>query len=186
VRTNATDTGTRPAEQALAQDAEMEDAPPSIPPLLQPLRAPELRGLGIPEPWTFGQADRVRFSELDVLDHVNNARYLSWFESLRIAYLRDYGVSDYAGRERPVLVLKRVGVSFHAPLHLEDVYVVTGRTRSFRRTSWVMEYGVWSRGKLCAEGDALIVHMAQDGVTRAPLGERMRDAFVGRDGAVSE
>jgi acyl-CoA thioester hydrolase len=163
------------------------DRRPSQPPLLVPLRGPELRRLGIPEPWTFGQADRVRFFELDVLDHVNNARYLSWFESLRVAYLREYGVSDYSERDRPALVLKRVGVSFHAPLHLEDVYVVTGRTRSFRRTSWVMDYAVWSEGgRLCAEGDALIVHMERDAVTRAPLTDGMRAAFTERDGAVAE
>jgi acyl-CoA thioester hydrolase len=155
-------------------------------PLLQPLDADALRALGIPEPWSFGQADRVRFHELDVLDHVNNARYLSWFETLRVAYLRAYGVSDYASAERPVLVLKRVGVSFHAPLHLEDVYVVTGRTRSFRRTSWVMDYAVWSGGRLCAEGDALIVHMGADAATRLPLTEHMRATFQRRDGAVAE
>lgn len=156
-------------------------------PLLTPLTVPQLRAQSIPEPFAFGQADRVRFHELDVLDHVNNARYLSWFETFRIAYLREYGISRYADAEsRPVLVLKSVAVDYKAPLHLEDVYVVAGRTRAYRKTSWSMEYGVWSQGRLCALSEAVIVLMENDFVTRKTLPEHYIAAFAQRDGAVFE
>ncbi|MBM2576556.1 acyl-CoA thioesterase [Jannaschia sp. Os4] len=152
--------------------------------LLRPLDLPALRAAGVPEPFAFGQADRVRFHELDVLDHVNNAVYLSWFETVRIAYLRAYGISDYAGAaDRPVLVLKRVEVDYHRPLHLEDVYVVAARTVAYRRTSWAMEYQVWSGGHHCATGGAVIVLMEPDFVTKKPLPEAYVRAFAERDGA---
>ncbi|SFJ59796.1 acyl-CoA thioesterase [Jannaschia pohangensis] len=153
-------------------------------PLLTPLDTPTLRTAGVPAPFAFGQADRVKFHELDVLDHVNNARYLSWFETFRIAYLRAYGISDYAKSEgRPVLVLKSVAVDFKAPLHLEDVYIVTGRTRAYRRTSWTMDYAVYSDGTLCATSQAVIVLMEDDFVTRRPLPQSYIDVFRDRDGA---
>ena len=156
-------------------------------PLLTPLPVSQLRDLGIPEPFVFGQGDRVKFHELDVLDHVNNARYLSWFETFRIAYLRAYGISRYEDRkDRPVLVLRSVSVDFRAPLHLEDVYVVAGRTRAYRNTSWTMEYGVWSQGRLCATSEAVIVLMESDFTTRRPLPESYVAAFAERDGAVFE
>ena len=156
-------------------------------PLLVPLSLDALRAQGVPAPFAFGQADRVRFHELDVLDHVNNATYLSWFETFRIAYLRAYGLGDYASVEsRPALVLKRVGVEFHAPLHLEDVYVVAGRTRSYRRTSWIMEYRVYSGGRHRTTGEALIVLMERDFATRRPLPDSYVAAFRERDGAVPE
>ena len=156
-------------------------------PLLTPLDIPTLRAQGVPEPFAFGQADRVRFHELDVLDHVNNATYLSWFETMRIAYLRAYGISDYADAEgRPVLVLKSVAVDYHRPLHLEDVYIVAGRTKAYRRTSWSMEYQVWSEGAHCATGSAVIVLMENDFVTRKALPEAYRSAFETRDGAIFE
>ncbi|MCK0166981.1 acyl-CoA thioesterase [Jannaschia sp. S6380] len=151
-------------------------------PFLTPLDVPTLRAQGVPAPFVFGQADRVRFHELDVLDHVNNARYLSWFETFRIAYLRAYGISDYAG-ERPVLVLKSVSVDYNAPLHLDDAYIVAGRTRAFRNTSWTMEYGVFAGGRLCASSEAVIVLMESDFVTRKRLPARYTRAFIDRDGA---
>lgn len=156
-------------------------------PLLTSLASAALRDIGIPAPFTFGQADRVRFHELDVLNHVNNARYLSWFETFRIAYLRDYGISTYSDiASRPVLVLKSVAVDYKAPLHLEDIYIVAGRTRAFRNTSWTMEYGVWSEGRLCATSTAVIVLMEADIVTRKKLPDSYVKAFTGRDEAVYE
>ncbi|MGB3406349.1 MAG: thioesterase family protein [Jannaschia sp.] len=156
-------------------------------PLLTPLEGRALRDAGVPAPFAFGQADRVKFHELDVLDHVNNARYLSWFETFRIAYLRAYGISDYANRSvRPVLVLKSVAIDYHAPLHLEDVYVVAGRTRAFRRTSWTMEYGVFSDGRACASSQAVICLMEADFKTKRALPDSYVTAFRDRDGAIFE
>ena len=156
-------------------------------PFLTPLTSDELRAAGVPAPFAFGQADRVRFNELDVLDHVNNARYLSWFETFRIAYLRDYGIGGSArAGERPVLVLKQVAVDFRAPLHLDDAYVVAGRTRAYRNTSFTMEYGVWKDGTLCAQSTAVIVLMENDFVTRRALPEAYVEAFRTRDGAAFE
>ena len=37
-------------------------------------------------------ADRVRFGELDALNHVNNVVYLRWYETLRVLYLEAYGI----------------------------------------------------------------------------------------------
>lgn len=156
-------------------------------PLLTPLEGRALRDAGVPEPFAFGQADRVRFRELDVLDHVNNAVYLSWFETFRIAYLRAYGIGRSAkAGERPVLVMKSVGVDYHAPLHLDDVYVVAGRTRAYRNTSFTMEYGVFRDGIRCATGHAVIVLMEADFVTRKRLPEDYVTAFRDRDGAEYE
>jgi acyl-CoA thioester hydrolase len=156
-------------------------------PLLVPLPLDLLRAEGVPEPFAFGQADRVRFHELDVLDHVNNAAYLSWFETIRISYLRAYGLGDYASSDvRPALILKQVSVAYHRPLHLEDVYVVAARTRAYRRTSWTMEYAVCSGGHHCTTGEAVVVLMEPDFATRSPLPESYITAFRDRDGAVAE
>jgi acyl-CoA thioester hydrolase len=157
-----------------------------FPPLLTPLTGDALRAAGVPEPFRLGQADRVRFRELDVLDHVNNAVYLTWFESFRIRYFRHFNVGDYdMPGARPVFVLKSVGVDYRAPLHLEDVYVVAGRTRAYRRTSFTMEYGIWRDGAPCATSQAVICLMKDDFVTKRALTEDMIAAFRA-DGATPE
>ncbi|PWJ21011.1 acyl-CoA thioesterase [Jannaschia seohaensis] len=147
-------------------------------PLLTPLTGEALRGAGVPAPFRLGQADRVRFRELDVLDHVNNAVYLSWFETFRIDYFRHFQIGDYTTPgARPVFVLKGVSVDYRAPLYLEDVYVVAGRVRAYRRTSFTMEYGVWRDGRLCATSEAVICLMEADFTTKKPLPESTLEVF---------
>ena len=153
-------------------------------PFLTPLDAATLRANGVPERFSFGQADRVRFSDLDALDHVNNARYLSWFETFRIAYLRAYGIADYAG-DRPVLVLRSAAIEYRAPLYLDNSYIVAGRTRAYRNTSWTMEYAVVSGGRPCATSEAVICLMETDFTTKRRLPESYVEAFR-RDGATYE
>ena len=152
------------------------------PPALTPLGPDVLRPLGIPAPWAFGMADRVRFHELDVLNHVNNATYLSWFETVRVHYVRAYGLSQY-GPDDPQIVLKGVTCDYHAPLHLSDPYVITARCRSFRRTSFVKEYGVWSEGTLKVQGTAVVVLTEKNGSAKVPVPEAIKAVFAERDGA---
>jgi acyl-CoA thioester hydrolase len=154
-----------------------------------PLDTTALRALGIPAPWTFGLADRVRFGELDALGHVNNTAYLRWFESFRLPYLEAREVTDY-GPDSPRLVLKRASCDYMAEMLNGTDYVVTGRTRAFRRTSFTMEFGVWlpdpGGARQTAAGEAIIVLLDRDGPGRHPIPEAGRHAFATLDGAVED
>ena len=74
-------------------------------PLVTPLTAQQLQHAGVPEGWNFGQADRVRFHELDALNHVNNIVYLRWFEDLRIPYFHAHAITSYNSKDDPQVVL---------------------------------------------------------------------------------
>ncbi|WP_284266145.1 acyl-CoA thioesterase [Roseicyclus amphidinii] len=154
-----------------------------------PLDAPALRALGIPAPWGFGLADRVRFGEIDALGHVNNTAYLRWFESFRLPYLQARGITDY-GPESPRLVLKRASCDYLAEMFNGMDYVVTGRTRAFRTTSFTMEFAVWlpapSGARQTAAGEAIIVLLNRDGPGRHPIPAPGRRAFTEIDGALCE
>lgn len=147
-----------------------------------PLSTETLRDFGIPQPWTFGTADRVRFGEIDALNHVNHTAYLRWFESFRILYFNDYAISDY-GPDSPRIVLKSIQAEFIKEMIVAQDYIVTGRTTAFRRTSWVMEYGVWTDQGLHATGSSVIVQLEPDGSSKRPLNAAVQDLFVSRDGA---
>lgn len=146
-----------------------------------PLTPSQLRTADIPAPWAFGLQDQVRFGELDVLAHVNNAAYLAWFENVRIHYFREYRVNDYAGA-LPRIVLRSVGLEFLAEVKLHDVYIVTARTVSYRTTSWVMEFGVWTGGRMTTTGSAVLVNLDASGA-KEPLPALWKTAFRDRDGA---
>ncbi len=149
---------------------------------LTPLSVETLRSAGIPEPWSYGQADRVRFYELDALNHVNNTAYLRWFETVRVGYLAAYGISDY-GPGDPTLVLRSVTCDYLAPMFLNEEYIVTARCESFRRTSFKKVYGVWSGGMLKAQGTTIVVMTDASGTRKVPLSDTAREIFRTRDSA---
>lgn len=110
-------------------------------PFLTPLSEDQLRSVGIGEPWTYGICDRVRFGELDALNHVNHTACLRWFETFRVGWLRGRGITDLT-ETAPKLVLRQIGVDYLHELLLGDTYVVTGRTAEIRTSSFTMEYAV--------------------------------------------
>ncbi|MGR3486238.1 MAG: acyl-CoA thioesterase [Paracoccaceae bacterium] len=150
------------------------------------LRTDGLRAHGIGAPWTFGLVDRVRFAELDALGHVGHTAYLRWFESYRIAHLRDRGVTDY-GPDAPRMVLRRIEADYRAEMWLDDAYVVTGRVARLRESSFTMTYAVHALRDggtvLTAEGFAVQVLLTPDGTGRMPMTDAARARVVALDGA---
>ena len=128
------------------------------------LTSSELSADGL-DGFAYGYRDRVRFHELDALNHVNNVVFLKWFETIRVAYVQDYGFTSYTPDD-PMLVVRRVTCDFHAPMFLNEVYTVATRTSVLKPSSLVMEYAVASGGTLRATGEAVGVSLEQDGRTR--------------------
>ena len=79
---------------------------------------------------------RVRFSDLDPYNHVNHARYLSFFETARVDLLDEMGFSmarlTEMGRQ---IVLVEAHIRYYAPACLGDEIQITTRVREVRRAS---------------------------------------------------
>ena len=150
-------------------------------PYLTPLTQAQLRGAGVPEGWSYGIRDRVRFPDLDALNHVNNARYLTWFEQLRVGYMMDYGVTRY-DEDSPRLVIRSASLDFEKEMVLGEDYIVTARTRWYRTSSFLTEYACFSPD-LRVTGTALVVLRSRDGAGKWPLSEVHKATFRDRDDA---
>jgi len=153
-----------------------------VTPFLIPLEKLSLRKAGVPEPWTFGMADRVRFGEIDALNHVNNVAYLRWYETLRVQYLDHYGIYDDAGPDTK-FVVKSVSLDYKAEVGRGANYINVTRTVSMRNTSFAMEYATFVDGKITTTGDCVAVLLNADNSKR-PLSDALRQTFITRDGAV--
>ncbi|ATF18431.1 putative thioesterase [Phaeobacter gallaeciensis] len=140
-------------------------------------------GLEVPQP--LAMADRVRFSELDILHHVNNKAYLSWFETLRVAYYDRVFAPHFKGLCAPRNVLRNANVHYMKEMVLDEDYITTARVVSFRRTSYVMEQQIWS-GDLRATMTGVMVLRTQDGKSGYPLPDSLRATLIEQDGAVAE
>jgi acyl-CoA thioester hydrolase len=154
---------------------------------LTPLATEDLRRLGVPEPWGFGMADRVRFGELDALGHVNHTAYLRWFESFRLPYLRARGVTDY-GPDAPRLVLRSIAARYHSEMFRNTDYVIAGHTTRYRQTSFTMDCAIYALpdARLVCSASAVIVLLNPDGPGRAAIPADGLAAFRDLDGAVPD
>lgn len=150
-------------------------------PFLTPLDGPALRAAGIPEPWSFGMADRVRFGEIDALNHVNNVVYLRWYETLRVNYMEQLDIYGLAGPD-PKFVVKTVGLDYRAEVYRGAEYINVARTVSMRNTSFIQEYATFVDGQITTTGHCVCVVLNQDNSKR-PLTDELRQLFITRDGA---
>lgn len=142
-------------------------------------------GLSTPQP--LAMADKVRFAELDVLRHVNNKAYMTWFETLRVAYGDLYTLHLYPkDGPLPRVVIRSGEVRYVEEMLMGEDYVTTAGVRAFRNTSYTMHQELWSGGRLRASFDCVIVTLYPDGSGRYPLPQAVRDRFETVDGAVSE
>jgi acyl-CoA thioester hydrolase len=152
-----------------------------------PLSAQTQRGLGIDPPAPLALADRVRFGELDVLDHVNNAVYFQWFESARVNYMRLAGLyADRDGGQGPRIVIRSGTIHYRREMLLGEDYVVTCGCTAFRTTSFTMHQEVWSGGNLRASFDCVMVLLQPDGSGRYPIPEALKTRFAEVDVARRE
>ncbi|WP_424939859.1 acyl-CoA thioesterase [Aliiroseovarius sp. S253] len=159
----------------------MSDPLPNIP-LVTPLNAEQLKSARVPEGWNFGQADRVRFHELDALNHVNNIVYLRWFEDIRIPYFHAHAITSYDSDNDPQVVLATNFARYFKPMFLSETYVIAARAASFRNSSFVLEYGIFVDGELRCGGETVVVTLEHDGKTKRPLSAQVIAALTA-DGA---
>ncbi len=98
----------------------------------------------------------VLWGDMDALQHVNNARYFTWFESARLAYFGKLGpVGPDVGP-----ILASTSCDFLRPVVYPADIVVGARVVEVGNSSLRMEYAV-SRSdatdELCAKGSSVIV-----------------------------
>lgn len=152
-----------------------------------PLSAAQQAVAGIEPVQPLALADRVRFSELDVMNHVNNTVYMEWFERLRIRYCLDWGVTDYRRREQPSRVVIRSGtIHYRQEMLADEDYIVTCGCTAFRTSSYSLAQQLWSGGTLRATFDCVLVHLEPDGSARQPLSDTLKARFATVDEATAE
>jgi acyl-CoA thioester hydrolase len=106
------------------------------------------------EGFDFVHTESVRFRDLDGMGHVNNAVFLTYMESARLAYLASLGL----GRNPlQALILARAEIDFRSPIELGERVEVGVRTGQIGTKSFELEQDVWADGRLAAEGRFVLV-----------------------------
>jgi acyl-CoA thioester hydrolase len=102
----------------------------------------------------------VRYGDLDPQGHLNNAKYLTYFEQARLHYLVELGLFMKGQSFMEIgIILADVHIVFHAPVHWGDPLKVGVRTTKIGNKSMVMEQVLLNSqtGELLCSGTVITV-----------------------------
>lgn len=107
------------------------------------------------EHYPYRQSDNVRFGDLDPNNHVNNASYSTYFESSRVALIRDprFGLMP-AGLS---WVLAHLAIDFKAEVHWPGTVEFGLAVSRIGRSSVTYDQVVFHNGVCAAQATAITV-----------------------------
>ena len=125
----------------------------------------------------------VHWGDMDSFGHVNNAVYLRWFESARIAYFREIR-QEFVTPNGIGPILARMEIDYRLPVKFPDTVRCAATVTSLGNSSYRMAYRLHSEahGSFAAEGDSVVV-MVNYGTGRSvPLSDELRSAIQDLEG----
>ena len=102
----------------------------------------------------------VQWGDMDAFNHVNNTRYLAWFESARIAMFQRLGIATGSSGHGVGPILATTTCDFLIPVVWPATITVGTRVTKVGETSVAQEYEVRDAAapdKLYAKGTSVIV-----------------------------
>jgi acyl-CoA thioester hydrolase len=128
----------------------------------------------------FSVVERVRFGDLDALQHMNNVEFLRFFETARIDYIRRLIPGHHPGnREEFGFIFAECHINYRAPAFFGDdirTYVWAGELRrSAVRIDFEMI--VEGDGRKVAEGWGMLVGYDYVAGKAQPLPESLREVL---------
>jgi len=116
----------------------------------------------------------VRFKDIDMMGHVNNAVYLTYFENARSGYWRALGA--WAGRPESTYVLAQAECDYRSPATLEDELGCHIRVTRLGRSSFAFQYLLRDEtgGRTIVEGRSVQVMYDYDRGKPRPIDDELR------------
>jgi len=127
----------------------------------------------------------VRFRDLDAMGHVNNAVFLTYVESARVAYWLK--LRGRAGLRDMDLILARTEIDYRSPLELGETAEIGLRIAEVGRSSFVIEFAMLDSAtqRLAAEGRNVLVYYDYAAGRTAALPDELRAALLLQSTAAS-
>ncbi|GAC1316997.1 MAG: thioesterase family protein [Thermoleophilaceae bacterium] len=143
----------------------------------------------------FSVVERVRFGDLDAMQHMNNVEFLRFFETARIDYLATLvpGLTP-TDRRSFGFIFAECHIAYRAPAFFGDEIRTEIRPSELRRSSIRLDFEmrVERDARLVAEGFGVLVGYDYDAGGAQPIPDALRERLEGAgavtstDGATAE
>ena len=119
---------------------------------------------------------QVRLTDIDILGHVNNAIYLSYFEMTRIHYFNLLVGPNWDWMENGV-VLVHNEVQYIQPIFLADTPEIQMFCNKIGNKSFTLSYEVYVNGQLKTTGSSTLVSFNSNQQKSIEIPALMREAL---------
>lgn len=119
---------------------------------------------------------QVRFTDLDVLGHVNNNVYLSYFEMARVHYFRELLGIDWDWKKHTVVLAKNE-VEYVQPVLLNHQPEVFMSSEHIGTKSFTLTYDLKVNGTIFAKGRSVLVAFDGEKGISMEIPAKMREAL---------
>lgn len=122
---------------------------------------------------------QLRYSDTDMMGHINNAAYAQFLEIARLDFLDSLlGLSRAGGaREEFTVVLARLELNYRREVRLGQAVEVLTRLVRVGGSSWTYSFRLLADGVLSADGESVQVHIDPQSRRPAPLPQELRAAM---------
>ena len=113
---------------------------------------------------------QVRFVDIDLMGHVNNAVYLSYFENARMHYFKEMLGSDWNWNKDGIILLKNE-IEYLKPVLLNDTPEIKITVIAIGTKSVTLGYELTVNGVLCCKGLSVLVgydNQSQQSIATTP------------------
>jgi acyl-CoA thioester hydrolase len=126
----------------------------------------------------------VQWGEQDAFGHVNNVVPLRWFESARIAYIEQSGLSGMMGDDELGPIVASITCHYRRQINYPDTLHIGAKISRIGRSSFAMEHAVYSTasGAIAVDGETVVVifNYATQRPVRVP--DAIREAMARMEG----
>ena len=128
------------------------------------------------EGFDFVHRETVRFRDVDAKGHVNNAVFLTYMESARVAFLIELGAASRL--EDLSFIVARIEIDFRAPIAFGEEVEVGVRASRFGSKSFDLDYELRAGGRLVAEAKSVCVGYDYSTGATVPIPDAWRERLA--------
>jgi len=126
------------------------------------------------KPYLHEKTLAVAWGDMDALGHVNNARYLDYFQEARIDWLASINIQM---REETGPILVHVACTFLKPVVYPATINIKSRAGDVGNSSFVIEHDLFQGEQLMAQGLSKIVWVDYNKIRPVPVPEFLKQAL---------
>jgi acyl-CoA thioester hydrolase len=120
--------------------------------------------------------DKLRFGDTDLVGHVNNAAFATFFETGRVSFLYD--------KEEPFapagcdFVVVKLTIEFRAEMHYPGIVDIGTRVVRIGTSSFTMAQGLFNEGHCAATAESVCVIISKETRRPVPLPDHTRSRLL--------